>query len=157
MLKLDAFDPAHADLVSAWAKSPREVMNWCSGNVAPVPPAEIIAWSDDPDTTAYTLTEDGIVLGYGELWTDEEEAEIELARLIVDPSLRGRGYGRRLTTELTARALAHYPTVSLRVNPENDTARFCYESAGFRRVDPATERQWNSAQPTPYLWMLYPQ
>lgn len=88
MLKLDVFNPADADLLSSWAKSHREVMNWCSRPTAPVPPGDIVAWSDDPDTSAFALTEDGTVLGYGEFWTDGEEAEVELARLIIDPSRR---------------------------------------------------------------------
>lgn len=48
MIKLVAFNTAGAGLVSSWAQNPREVMNWCSRWVAPVPPGDIITWSDDP-------------------------------------------------------------------------------------------------------------
>ena len=43
----------------------------------------------------------------------------------------------------------------MRVNPGNHTALRCYLSAGFRRVDPATEADWNTGQPTAYQWLTH--
>lgn len=44
------------------------------------------------------------LVAYGELWVDDEEAGVELARLIVAPGERGQGLGRRLATMLAGLA-----------------------------------------------------
>jgi predicted GNAT family N-acyltransferase len=46
----------------------------------------------------FGLYRDGRLVAYGELWTDDDAAETELARLIVDPGERGQGLGRHLAT-----------------------------------------------------------
>ncbi len=58
----------------------------------------------------------------GEVWLDDEEEEVELARLIVAPSHRGRGIGRQLVSELVELARAGYPDVFVRVHPDNAAA-----------------------------------
>jgi GNAT superfamily N-acetyltransferase len=57
-----------------------------------MPSAEVLDWWDVPDVEPWVTVEpDDQLIAYGELWTDEEEDEVELARLIVAPELRGRG------------------------------------------------------------------
>ena len=65
------------------------------------------------------------------LWVDYAEAEVELARLIVDPGERGQGLGRRLVAGLADLARSRYPRVFLRVHPDNIAAQRCYAGSGF--------------------------
>ncbi|WP_375296080.1 GNAT family N-acetyltransferase [Saccharothrix sp.] len=95
----------------------------------------------------------GRPVGYGELWLDE--CETELARLIVAPSVRGRGVGRDLVRHLTALALVRGPNVFMRVHPANAAALRCYRGAGFVDVDPALAEEWNVAQPVSYVWLAH--
>jgi ribosomal protein S18 acetylase RimI-like enzyme len=149
------FSTDAAGQVAAWATTPAEVTAWCSRTEAPVP-AEIVAgWSQQPDVRAYLLLADDAPVGYGELWIDDDEAEVELAHLIVAPGLRGRHLGRALARLLAAEAHRAHPTVFLRLHPGNDAALACYRAAGFTRLDPDTERDWNQAQPTSYLWLAH--
>jgi ribosomal protein S18 acetylase RimI-like enzyme len=129
-------------------------MSWCSRPQAPVPPEVIEGWAAQADVRAYLLVMDTPV-AYGELWIDDDEREVELARIIVSPYHRGRGLGRLLTAALADLARTRYPDVFLRVRPGNDAAVACYRAAGFERLDPATERAWNEGQPSPYLWMSH--
>ena len=56
----------------------------------------------------------------------------ELARILVDPALRRRGIGRRLTALLGERArAAGFVDVWLRVVPDNEPALAAYRAAGF--------------------------
>jgi len=145
-----------AAVVSSWATTPDEVLAWCSRSEVPVPPEVVVDWSSASDVHAYLLVDDGSVVAYGELWVDDDETEVELARLIVDPARRGRGLGRRLVTELAGRARDIHPNVFLRVRPGNDAAVACYRAAGFQRLGPDVEQQWNQGQPVAYLWMELP-
>lgn len=51
----------------------------------------ITDWQRDDDVQAHILVEDERVVGYGELWFDAEEDEVELARIIVAPTSARRG------------------------------------------------------------------
>lgn len=153
-MELVPFDPAFAETVSDWARSAGEAEAWCSRTDVPVPAAVITGWSSDPDVTAFQLWDQSSFVGYGEIWTDDDEKEVELARLIVEPEQRGRGVGRRMVALLLAHARVIYPTVVVRVHPDNSAAQRCYAAGGFTRVDPADEDQWNAGQPMAYVWML---
>ena len=98
----------------------------------------------------------GDACGYGELWIDEEEDEVELARLIVPEALRGRGLGGLLTRLLTAEAATTgMATTMLRTTPDNTVAIACYLANGFTRLSPEEETEWNEGQRREWVWMRY--
>ncbi|MEV8585551.1 GNAT family N-acetyltransferase [Streptomyces sp. NPDC051180] len=156
MTRLDLlpFTPAHAATVAGWPASADEVVLWCGRKEFPVPPETVADWQRDDDVRAHVLVEQGGVVGYGELWLDAEEDEVELARIIVAPGDRGRGLGRVLVRELLARALGTgYADVFLRVHPDNAPALGCYLGAGFTPVDADLAASWNEVQPVDYVWL----
>jgi ribosomal protein S18 acetylase RimI-like enzyme len=126
---------------------------WCSRAEHPFPAEVIRGWAAQPDVAAYLLLADGEPVGYGEVWSDEEENEAELARLIVAPAARGRGVGRALTIALVA--VAGYDEVFLRVRPDNAVALATYRGAGFADVAAELQAEWNAPQPRPYAWLRY--
>jgi ribosomal protein S18 acetylase RimI-like enzyme len=166
-LRLVPFEPDAAPQVAAWATSPREVRDWCGREAERVLPDDLRTWSRSPDVEAWLLVEpvcrgaagriDGWrAVGYGELWLDHEEHEVELAHLIVDPARRGEGLGRALAARLAARAQAghpHLPLVVLRVQPGNEAAVRAYRAAGFRPVTPDVQVAWNRDQRIAWRWM----
>jgi ribosomal protein S18 acetylase RimI-like enzyme len=153
-LQLQPFTSAAAAQISSWATSRDEVFAWCSRTEAPVPAAVIVAWSEPADVDAFVLVVDGEPIAYGELWIDDDEQEVELARLLVAPQLRGRGIGRRFVAMLTDEARRHHRLVALRVHPDNESAQRCYAAAGFERVTASEEEEWNRGQPIPFVWMV---
>jgi ribosomal protein S18 acetylase RimI-like enzyme len=164
-MPLRPFDTADAATVAGWARTAEEASMWCGHAGWPVPADKVAEWSTEDDVRAFGLyaepvgrsassrTEDDLV-GYGELWFDPDESEVELARLIIDPRYRGRGAGRELVAELVARADS--PQIFLRVHPDNAVALHCYAGAGFVRVDAVRETEWNEFQPVPYVWLTRP-
>jgi ribosomal protein S18 acetylase RimI-like enzyme len=102
---------------------------------------------------AFGLYRDERLVAYGELWVDDAEAEVELARLIVDPGERGQGLGRHLVAGLGDLARSRYPRVFLRVHPDNIAAQRCYAGAGFEPVEPHQAAAWNASQPVDYVWL----
>ena len=152
-LRLRPFPAGSADVVSRWAKTAEEVFMWCGHPDAPVPAEQISAWANEDGVEQFGLYRDERLVGYGELWTDDAEEEVELARLIVDPDERGQGLGQRLVTGLADLARARYPRVFLRIHPSNIAAQRCYTAAGFTPVEPHQAAQWNVGQPVAYLWL----
>ncbi|GIJ32047.1 GNAT family N-acetyltransferase [Micromonospora sediminimaris] len=152
-MELTALGPTHPAVVASWATSAEESRRWCSHDR--VTAENVRRWGTEPDVLAYLALLDGEPAGYGELWLDDDEAEVELARLIVAPALRGRGLGRRMVTLLTNLARDHHPTVLMRLHPDNVPALRCYTAAGFELVPPDEADQWNRGQPVPYLWLRH--
>jgi ribosomal protein S18 acetylase RimI-like enzyme len=138
-----------------WARTAEELEWWCGHKTYPLEAAVMLGWQVDSDVRAFVLGEE-LPVAYGELWLDAEENEVELARLIVAPEHRGRGVGRTLVRGLLEVArTTGFPTAFLRVVPENNTARSCYEAVGFSRVEPNLETQFNAGQPRAYAWYRY--
>jgi ribosomal protein S18 acetylase RimI-like enzyme len=152
---LNPFPADRAATVAGWARTATEAGYWCGHTGVPVPVEKVRSWADEEGVRPYGLFDAGQLVAYGELWVDDTEEEVELARLIVDPRHRGRGVGRGLVTALVELARAEYPTVFLRVRPENVAALRCYVAAGFTRVAPELEAEWNAPQPVPYVWLTH--
>ena len=151
--ELAAFEARHAALVASWATSADELDRWAGRNDHPLDPRVVESWHADPDVHPWLLLTEGEPVAYGEIWLDPEADDAELARVIVDPRRRGRGFGRLLVRGLSERAAAELEEVWVRVVSENAPAIACYAGAGFVRTSPQREDVFNSGQPRRYVWM----
>ena len=152
---LERFRQRHAAEVAGWAATPEEA-RWWGGHATqwPVDASALSAWHADPDVRPYVLVDAGTPAGYGEVWVDEEEQEVELGRIIVAPERRGQGLGRLLVSLLLEQAAqTGYPAAFVRVAPDNAAALACYAGAGFAPVTPDERRRFNEGQPVAYAWL----
>lgn len=143
---LVSFDPSQAALVASWHVP------------SPPDPTRILEWQRDPviEVRSFVLVQ-GEPLAYGELWMDQGEQEVELARLIVAPERRQQGWGRQLVKALLVEARrTGLPNAFLRVRPDNDPAIRCYLATGFVRVPVEQEQAFNAGQPLAYAWFQQP-
>jgi ribosomal protein S18 acetylase RimI-like enzyme len=141
------------------------VVDWCADSPfsrewvpagATDPDAVLAGWHADSDITGHLLLRDGAPVAYGELWVEADEDEVELAHLVVDPSLRREGLGRALALELVTAAGAFQKSdLFLRVRPDNEVGIGCYRSVGFVAVSPDEETAFNAGQPAAYHWMRH--
>jgi ribosomal protein S18 acetylase RimI-like enzyme len=151
-----AFDPAHVAVVAGWPLSAQEAGWWCGAGPFPVPAQTVADWQREAGVHACMLLASGAIAGYGELWVDDDEGEVELARIIVDPAARGHGLGRALVRGLLSEAAqAGYPNIFIRVHPANEIALKCYLGEGFSEVGPELARAWNVGQPVTYAWLRH--
>lgn len=90
-----------AATVASWSRSAAEAARWVSRAEHPFPPRVVAGWWDADGVSPRLLRDpDGAPAAYGEVWDDEDEDEVELARLLVDPTRRRQGVGRRLVDGL---------------------------------------------------------
>ena len=152
------FRESDAREVARWPASMDEVRRWAGSDPGwPVDESVFGRWHAEPDVTPYIMCYEEEPVGYGEVWIDEPEQEVELARIIVHPDYRGRGLGRGLVRLLLERAsLAGLPDAFVRVIPENGAALGCYRGAGFSPVSEEERGEFNRGQPVDYVWMHYP-
>ncbi|WP_433161787.1 GNAT family N-acetyltransferase [Kribbella sp. CA-247076] len=156
-MELRGFSDEYGRLVAGWAGTAQEVGLLCGRNEYPFPAELIGSWRTvDPDIQSYLYFDGETPVGYGEVWLDDEEDEVELARIIVDPARRGRGIGAELVRALLKPAVAAgHPDIFLRVRPDNAIAIKTYLDVGFVDVSQQEMDEWNAAQPIPYRWMRY--
>jgi RimJ/RimL family protein N-acetyltransferase len=155
---LREFREADGREVASWAASDAEVRRWAGSDPGwPVDVSVFARWHAEPDVQPYVLSDGGDPVGYGEIWIDEPEQEVELARIIVSPDHRGRGLGQRLVRLLLEKAsLGGLPDAFVRVVPENESALACYRGAGFSPVPEPERKEFNRGQPVDYVWMHHP-
>ncbi len=152
------FRDAHAPEIVRWATSFEEVRRWAGSETGwPVDVSVFGRWHADPDVKPYVLCDGETLIGYGEVWVDEAEREVELGRIIVSPASRSRGVGKRFVLLLPERAsLSGFPDAFVRVVPDNYVAIACYRSAGFSLVPESVHELYNRGQPVDYVWMRHP-
>ena len=158
VMELRAFEGEHSALVAGWASSAQEVSLLSGRNEYPFPAELMTSWRKVADDIRAYLYYDGEnPIAYGELWLDDEEDEVELARIIVAPEFRGKGIGTEFVRALLVPALdAGYSDLFLRVRPDNEPAIRTYLRVGFTPVDEALAAEWNTPQPINYTWLQYP-
>ncbi len=126
-----------AELIAGWLEDPRD----CRLTIghAPLRDGEFHEWLMAEDQGCWILDGPEGPLGYGEVWIDADARDLELAHLMIRPEHRNRGWGRLLTQLLFDRGRPYgFPTVFMRIYPENASALRCYESAGFAPVSAMT-------------------
>jgi ribosomal protein S18 acetylase RimI-like enzyme len=154
---LREFRESDAREVVRWPTSMQEVRLWAGSDPGwPVDVSVFRRWHADPDVKPYVLCDEEEQVGYGEVWTDESEQEVELARIIVSPDYRGHGVGRHLVRLLLEQAtLTGLPDAFVRAVPGNGAALACYRGAGFSLVSTPEREEFNRGQPVDYVWMHY--
>jgi [ribosomal protein S18]-alanine N-acetyltransferase len=126
--------PDDTAILLEWSPS-RELLHQWAGPTARWPATAASLWADinNLDATSFVLVlPDEEVAGFGQVRYRERQYG-HLARLIISPLQRGRGYGRRLCMELMRVAPDLHPIIgySLYVWRDNANAFGLYRSLGF--------------------------
>lgn len=125
--------------IAGWIANERDHALWCANNF-PYPVAAEAFHSflektmEEWAVGAFAATDDsGKIVGFFRYSVNTESNEGFLASVIIDPDLRGKGYGSEMIRLALRYAfeLTGAESVQLNVFAENQNAKRCYESLGF--------------------------
>ncbi|UCC43538.1 MAG: GNAT family N-acetyltransferase [Candidatus Zixiibacteriota bacterium] len=125
--------------VRSWIDSPETLQSLCRSDEFP-PAQDIVDSWQLPTVSAYILFAERKPVAYGEILHRKLERAFEIAHLIVDPSLRSRGYGIKMLKLLYDRAAVKpgITKVLINIHTPNEEALGCYLKAGFELVGTST-------------------
>jgi ribosomal protein S18 acetylase RimI-like enzyme len=123
--------------ILTWIPDAPALERWAGpGKTFPTRPE--LLWQEIKATheNAFALAQGDRLLGFGQLLLRPGGASFHLARIIISPSYRGRGFGALLCRQLMAAARRDraVKSFSLNVHPQNEAAINLYHSLGFRPV-----------------------
>ncbi len=141
MLRLRPFRTPDAKKIITWTGEPAEFYKWSAGILGDFPLSEerlLEAVSGRNDDTRYfplvAFDEDGPVGFFIVRTPGDDDRKVRFGFVIVDPSKRGMGYGKRMLELGLKFAFGIYGAdeVSLGVFDNNMPAFHCYKSVGFK-------------------------
>lgn len=81
----------------------------------------------DQDATHLLIYDNNRLVGYARLLYDKEKEAISFGRLVSAPSVRGKGFGKKLMDEIMSHFKEHYPKQRLVISAQ------CYLSDFYQR------------------------
>ena len=142
-MKLRAYKKEDAALICKWIRTEEELYRWSADRYNKFPLSEkdiennYLPQLEDGRFFPITAIDDnGIVIGHFIIRypRDDDNSTLRFGFVIVDPRLRGKGYGKEML-RLGIKYVKDNFTVKkidLGVFENNESARKCYESVGFK-------------------------
>ncbi|MGB4661672.1 MAG: GNAT family protein [Mobilitalea sp.] len=140
MLRLRPFKICDAKDLLSWVQEERVFSMWCANKFEyPLTENQIKAYKEiyDADEKGWMLSalnESGKVVGHLLMRNaDYEKESIHFGFIIVDPSYRGKGYGKEMVKLALRYAfeILHMKHATLGVYANNEAAHNCYKAVGF--------------------------
>lgn len=141
MLRLRPFRTPDAKTIKTWTSAPEEFYKWSAGIMGEYPASEqriLQAVSAREDNTKYfpfTAFDESGPVGFFTVRTPgEDDKKVRFGYVIIDPSKRGLGYGKKMLKLGLRFVFDVYGAdeVSLGVFDNNMQAYNCYKGVGFR-------------------------
>lgn len=125
------------ETVISWIGSANQCLAWAGPDVTfPMTPEGLKGQIACDSENSYCLVEDGRVVAFGQL-IKKDDRHFHLARIVVAPDTRGRGYGRNICRHLIYRAQSMGTRLlTLNVYQDNLTALKLYRDLGFEPGPP---------------------
>ena len=136
------YNVCDAEIIIKWLLDEKSYYQWSAGLIGKYPvSAEALndyydQQKSNPDYMVFVAcNEEGKPVGQLFMkYVDERREKVRFGFIVVDPSVRGRGYGRKLLSLAKKYAFEFLGAkeVSLGVFTNNPHAMHCYEAVGFK-------------------------
>ena len=135
------FKKEDAPIILGWIKNKTDLRKWSADRYRdyPATPDEMAQlYAPDNMTPLTAEDENGNIIAHIAIRIPDiaNHKAVKLGFIIVDDSLRGKGYGKELIRKTIdyARKNLNATSISLGVFKNNPPALHCYESVGFRKI-----------------------
>ena len=135
------FKKEDAPIILGWIKNKTDLRKWSADRYRdyPATPDEMAQlYAPDNMTPLTAEDENGNIIGHIAIRIPDiaNPKAVKLGFIIVDDSLRGKGYGKELIRQTIeyARKNLNATSIYLGVFKNNPPALHCYESVGFRKI-----------------------
>ena len=160
-MNLRKYKKEDAKEILHWIKNEREFRLWSADRYEkyPILPSDInnnyLRSSEKSNFYPFTLEDEGKIIGHLILRNPGNNKDvIRMGVIIVDSSIRGKGYGKLLIKEAIKYAKEELGAkeINLGVFTNNEGALQCYKSLGFKLIDIEKnayqfyEEQWDCAE-----------
>ncbi len=146
-----------ASIILSWTKNKSEFRKWSADRYPnyPATPEDMTQQYDADNIHPLTAEdEEGNIIGHIMIRVPDikQPQKVRLGFIIVDDSLRGKGYGKQLILQTIeyAKLKLNATHISLGVFLNNPSALHCYESVGFKTIGkesyPIDEEIWEGVE-----------
>ncbi len=141
MLRLRPFRAPDAKKIITWTSAPEEFYKWSAGIMGDYPVSEqrllqaVSAREDNPRYFPLVAFDESGPVGFFTVRTPgEDDKKVRFGYVIVDPTIRGKGYGKQMLMLGLRFVFDIYGAneVSLGVFENNESAYNCYKRVGFK-------------------------
>jgi len=141
-MKLRKYEARDSNIICSWIKDEKALYQWSANRIGKFPlkgyelneayskAGEIVPFVAVDDDNENTIM-GNILIRYP---NEEDRKTVRFCFVIVSPSLRGQGYGKKMVQLAIeyARKKLQVSRITLGVFLNNPKARHCYESIGFK-------------------------
>ena len=143
MMKLRDYKREDASIIAGWLRSEEELYKWSADrfNKYPLSGADINEnYAPQIEKNRFfpltAVDNKGKVIGHFIIRysRDDDDSSVRFGFVIIDPELRGKGYGKEMLLLGIEYVKEYLPAsrIDLGVFENNESAKLCYEAAGFK-------------------------
>lgn len=144
-MELRKYQNSDSAVICSWIKDETSCYQWCAGVIGKYPLADNALnehyapmMNSDRFIPLSAFDEEGNLVGHLRIRYPEETDDhtVRFGFVIIEPTLRGIGNGKRMLQLAInfAKNVLCASKITLGVFSNNDHARYCYESVGFRSI-----------------------
>lgn len=144
-MELKKYQKEHSAIICSWIKDEKSLYQWSAGKIGDFPVegnALNREYASNVNSGRFipfsALDDNGSLAGhmYIRYPYDGDDSIVRFGFVIIDPVLRGFGNGKKMLQLAIryAEDILHASKITLGVFANNDSARYCYEAAGFKPV-----------------------
>ena len=144
-MELKKYDKKDSAIICSWIKDEKSLYQWSANRIGKFPLAENDLNEDyapmiksNRFIPLSAFDDNGNLAGhmYIRYPNEEDDSIVRFGFVIIDPDLRGHGNGKKMLQLAIdyAKNILGASKITLGVFTNNESARYCYESVGFRPV-----------------------
>ena len=133
MLRLRPYNKNDAETILSWTKDETAFYKWTAGVLGKYP-LSVEQFNEVSNAMAFTAVDDDEIAGFFTMRRPtKSHDELRFGFVIVNPAIRGKGYGKKMLQlgATFAKEIYGAKKASLGVFKNNEPAYYCYKSVGF--------------------------